>query len=76
MWCSADQSCYRDSRLVLCVGLGWELEGGEKEREEEQIGVGKEREKEGGEKRAWEDGERDRKRQSHFINPLAHAQEG
>ena len=27
LWCSADQSCYRDSRLILCVvcvGLGGE----------------------------------------------------
>ena len=42
--CSADQSCFRDSRLILCVvcWVGW---GEEKEREEEQDGMGEERER-------------------------------
>ena len=44
LWCSADQSCYRDSRLIL-FGVCWEGRGEEKEREEEQDGVGEERER-------------------------------
>ena len=44
LWCSADQSCYRNSRLMLCVVCRiWR--GEEKEREEEQDGVGEERDR-------------------------------